>query len=161
MQELLKVNALYVRMYKENMRKYFAIPEPDGLEYIHNIIDFLLNDAQINNLRETFGDEEYKKMLLTLNKYRESYAENLTHRRRLNDLPEDEPKNSKRRKQIETKLIQNCAKMPIAKITLWKMFYHLISRTELVRIVPPTASEQTEKNRKMSFASNEDMNELT
>jgi hypothetical protein len=154
MSDLISVSPLVQRYYKEMMRKYFATPEPDGLEYIHNIVDFLMNDPKINGLKDQLGEEQLKEMLKILNNYRDVFQENLTHRRRLSDLSEDD-KHSKLRKSIESKILSNCAKIPIAKITLWKIFWNLVSNTELVKISPPTASEQTERRRRPDYSTNE------
>lgn len=139
-------NATAKQFYKSSMRKFYSINEPDAIDYLHNVVDYLLLDQTINYLKKMAN---YKVLTEYLKEGRGIYNRASQLRKQI----EESEVNSEKRKRLESQMIQRCAQMPLTKITLIKVFFGLVSVADLSNISIPITTQETEKKRRFPMGS--------
>lgn len=127
--------------YRDGLRRYYNTHNVDCLNHIYQLVQMMLNIESINNLEQRYGKEKYNRYRKILSDFPRIYAEQEMIAHTINHIRDDSDLRSgaiiEKLKPLFKRIHIVSASIPAVNFVLWKMYYDLISNSELKNIPVP------------------------
>lgn len=141
------------QLHSNKLSRYLGMEGVGAIQGMHELVEYLLRDNKINNLKQKYGVTEYDKKLESLRSLNFQYIKASTLAQ---EYLKVDDKDLKRKKMLDEALTISCKQIAIAQQTLWDFFYELINKTDLVGMNINVYSARVESRRKSYYKPEDD-----